>query len=68
MYNKGKPMTSEDKIIENIATLKLSLQFDWSDLSTLQLTSDDRINIINHIKWCIKELKELEIRISNQSV
>lgn len=59
-------MTNEEKLIKNIETLKQSLRLDWRDLSASQMSIEDRNNIKAHIKWCLSELKELEIKFSNQ--
>ena len=44
-----------EKLRANIETLKDSLALDWSDLAQ-SLTNEQRIDIENHLEWCLTEM------------
>ena len=48
-------MNSTEKIRENVATLKESIDRDWKDLVTAT-TVEERVGIRTHLQWCINEL------------
>ena len=48
-------MNRIEKLRGNIETLKDSLALDWSDLS-LPLTGEQRIEVENHLEWCLAEM------------
>ncbi len=49
------PMTNAEKIRENVATLKESIERDWKDIVTAS-TEQERVGIRTHLQWCIDEL------------
>jgi hypothetical protein len=48
-------MNRIEKLRSNIETLKDSLAVDWSDLA-LPLTGEQRVEIENHLEWCLTEM------------
>jgi hypothetical protein len=48
-------MNGIEKLRSNIETLKDSLVEDWSDLA-LSLSNEQRIEIENHLEWCLAEM------------
>lgn len=53
-----------EKLVLDIETLRKSIQLDWAELSMVNLSTDERENIKEHIQWCILELKTIENELS----
>jgi len=56
-------MSQKEKLLRDIKTLMESVHQDWSDLSALQLSQEDRAGIRKHIERCLAELKELKKKL-----
>jgi hypothetical protein len=57
-------MTVKEKLIRDITTIRVSINRDWADLSSvLSLSHDDRTAIRAHIEQCVQDLKELTNRL-----
>ena len=56
-------MSQKEKLLRDIKTLMESVHQDWSDLSALQLSQEDRAGIRKHIELCLAELKELKKKL-----
>ncbi len=52
-------MTAKERLELNITTLRESVNNDWKDLASLNLTSDDRKDIRKHIAICVSEMAAL---------
>ncbi|HOY87623.1 MAG: hypothetical protein V9G21_06945 [Methylotenera sp.] len=56
-------MTKQEKFKRDIESLSDSIKLDWQDIASKQLSLEEKQGIIQHIKWCISELKELHERL-----
>ena len=57
--------TEAEKLIRDIKTLKESIQRDWHDLGTKNLSPGDRADIRKHIDSCDAELRDLRERLDS---
>jgi len=53
-------MTDKEKLLRNIETLRNSLNLDWADLGSKNLSGAERREIETHLDWCIEELRRLK--------
>lgn len=59
-------MTSKDKIIRDMETLKESIRLDYLELTKLDLTPEDRRNIRDHIQSCVEFLRDLYAKLERK--
>jgi len=57
-------MTVRDRLIQDIDTLRESLELNMTEIAKPELSSADRTMIIQHSTWCMKKLAEL-IELAN---
>lgn len=52
-------MTDHEKLRRDIDTLRTSIRIEWQEVEGKDLSASDRLELMNHIKWCANELSLL---------
>ena len=52
-------MTDHEKLKRDIGTLCESVRLEWREVEGKDLSTNERLDLINHIKWCANELSLL---------
>ena len=52
-------MTDHEKLKRDIDTLRESIRIEWQEVEGKDLSSVERHDLINHIRWCANELSLL---------
>jgi len=56
-------MNETEKLLRDIETLRSSLRIDWSDLTSMSLSKEERTGIREHIEIAREELNTLLERL-----
>ena len=60
-------MAEVEKLRADVDTLKESIQRDWVDMATKPMTKEERADLRQHIRLCIKEMKQLVQRLDENN-
>lgn len=56
-------MTEKEMLLHDIRTVRETINRDWTDLSRLSLSHDERTALRAHIEQCVEDLKRLTERL-----
>lgn len=49
-------MTDHEKLKRDIDTLRESIRIEWQEIEGKDLSPGQRMDLMNHIRWCANEL------------
>jgi hypothetical protein len=49
-------MTDHEKLKRDIHTLRESIRIEWQEVEGKDLSAVERLELMNHIRWCANEL------------
>lgn len=52
-------MTDHERLRRDLDTLRESIRIEWQEVEGNDLSAGERVELMNHIRWCANELSLL---------